>query len=107
MALNTIHRDKNDKANALNVTQNFIFKCDILDNVDAEKVQAALGLKLPSVRLPLKVNGYSKCIGGDTIEVLNQKFIITKIGDSFTMKNQFRKRADYSYFSGKQYIFLE
>lgn len=107
MALNTIHRDKRDKVNALNVTQQFNFKCDILDNVEAEKIQASLGLKLPSIRLTLKVNGHSNCIGGDTIEVLNQKFIITKISDNFAMKNQFRKRADYSYFNGEQYLFLE
>jgi len=107
MALNTIHRDKNDKVNAFNVTQNFNFKCDILDNVEAEKIQTALGLNLPSVRLTLKVNGHSNCIGGDTIQVLNQKFIIAKIGDKFSMKNQFRKRVDYSYFNGEQYLFLE
>ena len=107
MALNTIHRDKKDKVNALNVTQQFNFKCDIVDNVEAEKIQLSLGLNLPSIKMTLEVNGYSKCIGGDTIEVLNQKFIIKKIGDRFSMKNQFRKRADYSYFNGKQYIFLE
>ena len=107
MALNTIHKDKKDLVSFLNVTQGTKRKAELVSKKQSERVRASLGLDLPSVKLTLKVNGYDNTKERDKIQVLNETFIVSKISTNFSMNLQFRKRADYEYFNGESYLFLE
>ena len=107
MALNTIHKDKKDLVSFKNITQGTIRKAELVSERQSERVRASLGLDLPSVKLTLKVNGYDNTKERDKIQVLNETFIVSKISTNFSMKLQFRKRADYEYFNGESYLFLE
>lgn len=107
MALNTIHKNKKDIVNAYNITKEKYFKCEIVNDKQSERVRLALGLDLPALRITLKVNGYVLANEKDKIRVLNEEFILVKQTAAFTRSTQFRKRADYDFFSGEQYLFLE
>ena len=107
MALNTIHKDKKDLVSFKNITQGTKRKAELVSEKQSERVRASLGLDLPSVKLTLKVNGYDNTKERDKIQVLNETFIVSKISTNFSMNLQFRKRADYEYFNGESYLFLE
>lgn len=107
MALNTIHKDKKDLLSFFNETQRTWRKGELVSEKQSERIRASLGLELPSVKLTLKVNGYDNTKERDKIQVLNETFIVSKISTNFSMKLQFRKRADYDYFNGESYLFLE
>lgn len=107
MALNTIHKNKQDLVNAYNITQNKVFKCEIAGEKEVQRVSASLGLNLPSNKLTLKVNGHSKVLDKDKIKVLNETYIVVAVKETFDKPEQFRKRADYEFFNGTSYIFLE
>jgi len=109
MALNTIHKNPKDIVSVLNVTKNKYFKCELVEDVQSERIRVALGLDLPSTKLTLKINGHGDVSINekDTIKVLNDTFIVSKIAERYDNSLQFRKRADYSYFNGTSYIFLE
>lgn len=107
MALNTIHKNKRDIVNAYDITQDKYFKCELVDDITSERVKTALGLDLPSTRMTLKVNGHCEALEKDKVRVLNQVFIIQRIGSNFSNQKQFRKRADYEYFNSVSYLFLE
>lgn len=107
MALNTIHTNKEDRIPAENLTQNNYFRCELVDTKNSERVQTSLGLALPSVKLTLKINGHCSVNEKDKIKVFNEIYIVARIGSNYTNKEQFRKRADYDYFNGESYLFLE
>ncbi len=107
MALNTIHKNNKDLVNAYNITQNKVFKCEIAGEKEVQRVSASLGLNLPSNKLTLKVNGHANILDKDKIKVLNETYIVIAIKTTFDKPEQFRKRADYEFFNGTSYIFLE
>jgi hypothetical protein len=107
MALNTIHKNKKDIVNAYNITKDKYFKCEIVNDKQSERVRLALGLDLPALRITLKVNGYTLADEKDKIRVLNEEFILVRQTSTFTQSTQFRKRADYEFFNGEQFLFLE
>ena len=107
MGINTIHRNPKDLVSAYNETKNSWFKCELVDDVKSEKIRVSLGLDLPSVTLTLRVNGHIEVNDKDRIRVLNKRLLVKKILSNFSNNMQFRKRADYEFFNGTTYLFLE
>lgn len=107
MALNTIHKNNKDLVPVYNKTQDKYFNCEILGEAASERVKTSLGLDLPSTKLTLKVNGFCDVAEKDKIKVLNDIFIVSKLSNSYSITQQFRKRADYELFNGTTFIFLE
>jgi hypothetical protein len=107
MGLNTIHKNKKDLATAYNLTKEFSFKCEVLDEITQERITAAMGLEMPTLRLTIKVNGIVNVDEKDKIRIVDEVFKVAKKSDKFTNKLQFRKRSDYKYFNNETLIFLE
>lgn len=107
MSLNTIHNTSKDLITGKNLTNNSVFRFEVLGTRETAKFAFSQGLNIDAIKLAIKVNGKCDLKMDDTVEVLGNNFIVCSISASIENNRVLKHRNDIENIQGNTIVGLQ